>query len=406
MHRRSYPAIVDFHNSNNNNSMLSPLNLLLITAVLCVVMLLVLASLIRSGIAGVKEWTLANALAFVALLLYAMRGVAPDFLTIELANGTLAASIASIYIGFRRFLALSIPFKALASGLALTILGVAFFHYVSGSFSARVVVVSIFHAAVSASIGMTIWRASEPERRRYPYRFTACIALLFALGHAVRGLTYLVNGDPMGSSVQASPWNLLFLSIGTLVLPIYTMGAVMMVHDKMMCKALDDANRDFLTGVWSRRAFFDIAERELARARRTKRAISLLVFDVDHFKKLNDTYGHGIGDKVLAAIAQCAAGEIRSIDYLARIGGEEFAVLLPEADASAALAVAERLRAALSEHVHVHASGLDAEHAIPVSVSIGAALSGQEESISELLNRADHALYQAKAAGRNQVFMA
>ncbi|MGV3741403.1 MAG: GGDEF domain-containing protein, partial [Burkholderiaceae bacterium] len=300
-------------------------------------MLLVLASLIRSGIAGVKEWTLANALAFAALLLFAMRGVAPDFLTIEVANGMLAASIATIHIGFRRFLALSVPFRALAIGLALAVLGVALFHYVFTSFAARVAVVSVFHAAVSASIGMTIWRADEPERRRYPYRFTACIALLFALGHAVRGLIYLVNGNPTGSSVQASPWNLLFLSIGTLVLPVYTMGAVMMVHDKMMTKALDDANRDFLTGVWSRRAFFDIAQRELARARRTKRAMSLLVFDVDHFKKLNDTYGHAIGDQVLAAIAQRAAGEIRAIDFLARIGGEEFAVLLPEADASAAM---------------------------------------------------------------------
>jgi diguanylate cyclase (GGDEF)-like protein len=386
--------------------MLSPINLLLITAVLCVVMLFVLGSLLRSGIAGVKEWTIANALAFVALLLYATRGVAPDFLSIEVANGLLAASIASIHIGFRQFLSFSKPVAALATGIALTVLGVAVFHYVLDSVPARVVVVSIFHAAVSAGIGMTILKADKPVRRRYPYRFTASIALLFALGHLIRGLVYLADFDPLGSSLHASPWNLVFLSIGTLVLPIYTMGAIMMVHDKMMTKALDDANRDFLTGVWSRRAFFDATQRELLRARRMKRALSLLVFDVDHFKRLNDTYGHAVGDQVLVAIAQCAAREIRSIDYLARIGGEEFAVLLPEADASAALAVAERLRASLSEHVHAHPSIPDAGLAVPVSVSIGAALATEEESISELLNRADHALYQAKAAGRNTVFLA
>ncbi len=386
--------------------MLTPINLLLITAVLCVVMLLVLVSLIRSGIPGVREWTIANALAFVALLLYAMRGTAPDFLTIELANGILAASIATIYIGFRQFLALSRPVKTLAIGLVLTVSGVAFFHYIYDLYSARVVVVSVFHAAVSANIGLTVLSADVQVRRRYPYRFTACIALLFALGHSIRGLIYLFSPDALGSSVQNSPLNLLFLSIGTLVLPIYTMGAVMMVHDKMMSKALDDANRDFLTGVWSRRAFFDIAERELARARRMRRPISLLVFDVDHFKKLNDTYGHATGDQVLTAIAQCAGREIRSIDYLARIGGEEFAVLLPEEDASAAMLVAERLRAAVSEQPHVRPPVFGAKGAMPVSVSIGAAVSGPDESISELLNRADHALYQAKAAGRNQVFLA
>ncbi|MDQ9171395.1 GGDEF domain-containing protein [Oxalobacteraceae bacterium R-40] len=386
--------------------MLSPLNLLLITAILCVVMLLVLASLTRSGIAGMKEWMLANIVAFVALLLYATRGIAPDFLSIEVANGLLAAAIASIYIGFRKFFALRIPARLLTAGLVLTVMGVAFFHYGQNSISARIVVVSIFHGSVSAGIGLTIFSADKSLRRRYPYGFTGCIAFLFAMGHFVRGLIYASDYDPLTSSLQASSWNLLFLSIGTLVLPVYTMGAVMMVHDKMMSKALDDANRDFLTGVWSRRAFFDIAERELMRARRANRTLSLLVFDVDHFKKLNDTYGHAAGDQVLLAIAQHAAGEIRSIDYLARIGGEEFAVLLPEADTSAALAVAERLRKSLNEDIDIQAANLNTDSMLPVSVSIGAAMANPEESISELLNRADRALYQAKAAGRNMVSLA
>jgi diguanylate cyclase (GGDEF)-like protein len=385
--------------------MLSPLNLLLITAVLCVVMLLVLGSLIRSGISGVREWLLANALAFVALLFYATRGIAPDFLSIELANGLLAGAIATIFVGFRRFLSLPIPLPALGAGLALTVLGVAFFHYVVESVSTRVVVVSIFHAAVSAAIGLTIFSVDKPLRRRYPYCFTGSIAFLFAAGHVIRGAIYAFGYDSLTSSLQASSWNLLFLSIGTLVLPIYTMGAVMMVHDKMMSKALDDANRDFLTGAWSRRAFFEVAGRELLRARRMKRTLSLLVFDVDHFKKLNDTYGHATGDQALAAIAQQAARAIRPMDCLARIGGEEFAVLLPEAGTSAALVVAERLRQTLNEQVRVRPKGTEQGLAL-ISVSIGVAVANDEESISELLNRADHALYEAKAAGRNRVSLA
>src|SRR5690606_19541519 len=107
---------------------------------------------------------------------------------------------------------------------------------------------------------------------------------------------------------------------GTLVLPIYSMGAVMMAHDRMMTRALDDANHDFLTSAWTRRALFEFAERELARSRRTHRKLSLLVFDVDHFKQLNDSFGHAAGDQVLIAIAKCTLQQVRTMDYVARIG--------------------------------------------------------------------------------------
>jgi predicted signal transduction protein with EAL and GGDEF domain len=107
---------------------------------------------------------------------------------------------------------------------------------------------------------------------------------------------YASGSDTLTSALHASGWNLVFLSIGTLVLPLYSMGAVMMTHDRMMAKALDDANRDFPTSVWSRRAFFEFAERGLSRSRRSGRPLSLLAFDVDHFKRLNDSFGHAVGD--------------------------------------------------------------------------------------------------------------
>jgi diguanylate cyclase (GGDEF)-like protein len=206
----------------------------------------------------------------------------------------------------------------------------------------------------------------------------------------------------------------MFLSIGTLVMPIFTMGAVMMVHDKMMRKAQDDANRDFLTGAWSRRAFFEFAERELLRVQRNGRAVSLMLFDVDHFKRINDTWGHAVGDRVLLEIVQRAEREIRSMDYLARLGGEEFAVLLPEVGEMGARAVADRLRATLEIPTAsdpgaspVQANLTDsAPYSVPYTVSIGVATRQPSESIAELLHRADVALYEAKAGGRNQVVVA
>lgn len=386
--------------------MLSPFNLLLITAVFCVVMLFVLCSLLRSGIPGVKEWTLANGLAFLALLLYAARGVAPEFLSIEAANGLLAASVSAIFVGFRRFFGCGTPARTLAAGLACTVAAVAIFHYRFDSIALRTVTVSIFHATICFAIGATIFRSVRLSRSRYPYRFTACVAILFGLGHCFRGAVYATRADVLTSTLQASGWNLLFLSIGTLVLPVFTMGAVMMVHDRMMAKALDDANRDFLTGAWSRRAFFEFAEREFLRVQRTQRALTLLVFDVDHFKRINDRFGHAAGDRVLVEIVQRAGQEIRSVDYLARIGGEEFAVLLPEVDQSAGSAVAERLRTVLETNPAGENANGDPQGGAAYSVSIGVATLGKTESIFELLARADAALYQAKAAGRNTVVCA
>jgi diguanylate cyclase (GGDEF)-like protein len=170
----------------------------------------------------------------------------------------------------------------------------------------------------------------------------------------------------------------------------------MMVHDRMMAKAEHAANRDFLTGAWSRRAFFELAERELARARRGAHAIALLAIDIDHFKSINDTLGHQVGDEVLVDMALRVETVTRSIDYFSRVGGEEFAVLLPDTDRPAALMIAERLRAALDRS---KAGGQAAAY----TVSIGVATLRGTDSFRELMRRADAALYQAKAMGRNRV---
>ena len=382
--------------------MLSPFNLLLITAVFSIVMLFVLGSLMRSGIPGIREWLVANALASLALLLFAARGVAPAFLSIEMANGLLAGAICLIYVGFRRFFDCTVPSVWLVAGLAAMMVFILVFHYHVDSIALRTVTVSVFHGAVCLAIAVTIVRHAERGQSRYPYRFTIGVAGFCAVGHWFRGMIYATGADVLSSNIQASTWNVLFLSIGTLVLPVFTMGAVMMVHDRMMAKAKEDANRDFLTGAWSRRAFFEFAEREVLRVARNGRALSLLLFDVDYFKRINDTWGHATGDRVLLEIVQRAEQEIRSMDYIARLGGEEFAVLLPEVDAPSALTVAERLRAALE----TRAGGETSKVNVSYTVSIGVATLQAPESIAELLHRADIALYDAKAAGRNRVMQA
>ncbi|MDP9127985.1 MAG: GGDEF domain-containing protein, partial [Pseudomonadota bacterium] len=170
----------------------------------------------------------------------------------------------------------------------------------------------------------------------------------------------------------------------------------------MEAKLFSQATTDELTDISNRRHFFSLAERELGRAQRFGRPLSILMIDIDHFKKINDTHGHAVGDEVLKAFVQRALESLRQSDIIGRLGGEEFAVVMPETARAAAEAAAERLR------VHVAERPLIAEReAIITTVSIGVAtFMTEDKSIDRFLDRADQALYRAKHDGRNRVRVA
>jgi diguanylate cyclase (GGDEF)-like protein len=160
-----------------------------------------------------------------------------------------------------------------------------------------------------------------------------------------------------------------------------------------------ESSCDFLTGIANRRTFFEAGELELARRRRSPREISLILFDIDHFKQVNDTYGHPAGDDVLRHLAGLLISTFRQVDIVARVGGEEFAVLLPSTNLQNAARVADRLRrAAESNRVQTG----NASIAYTLSGGI-AAMDDSLVSLDALISRADRALYAAKAAGRNRI---
>jgi diguanylate cyclase (GGDEF)-like protein len=161
-----------------------------------------------------------------------------------------------------------------------------------------------------------------------------------------------------------------------------------------------EAQTDFLTGLFNRRRFVESAESELDRAMRFQRPLSLLMFDIDHFKSINDTWGHAMGDVVLQQVAHLIHDALRNADILGRTGGEEFAAVLVETEGNAAANVAQRLCATVADAV-ISPPGAGR---IPVTVSIGLTqLRGRSISFDELLNEADQAMYAAKQAGRNRV---
>lgn len=167
-------------------------------------------------------------------------------------------------------------------------------------------------------------------------------------------------------------------------------------------RLLELATTDYLTGLYNRRAFFEAAQREFARARRNGTVFSLLELDLDHFKAVNDTYGHDAGDRALRGVAQVMLRALRVVDLPARLGGEEFAVLLPETDAQEAQGVAERLRQAIAS---ADIQGMAGR--FRVTVSIGLATFHPEDPDAEaIVHAADQALYRAKELGRDRVVSA
>ena len=162
------------------------------------------------------------------------------------------------------------------------------------------------------------------------------------------------------------------------------------------------ASVDALTHAFNRRFFLELADRELGRAERHQSPLSILAIDIDHFKSFNDKYGHHVGDLGLTHLVKQCRNVLRAHDLVGRLGGEEFAFLLPHADCQAAKLVADKLRSALSAHP-LSVGAL----ALPMTVSIGIAeYRPGTDNLEMLLERADQALYAAKNGGRNQAKLA
>lgn len=165
----------------------------------------------------------------------------------------------------------------------------------------------------------------------------------------------------------------------------------------------DMAMRDGLTGLLNRRAFLMQADRLFGLARAQQRRLAVLMLDIDHFKGINDTWGHAIGDRVIVELTLVLRAALRKSTVIGRLGGEEFAVLLPEADAQRALQAAERMLVAING-ASVPGNGTNGNAPVRFSASIGVASLGPDDTdFSTLLQRADRALYAAKQGGRNRV---
>ena len=378
--------------------MLDPGVAIATSALMSFVLLVLLGSLLRAGKPGVAEWFGANLAVVLALPMLLLRGTIPDALSVVVANVLLALAGAAYYAGCARFLGRRPHWPMLLAGVAAVGVAVIYWRYAVDSIPMRVFSTTLFSAAFCSALAWMLVRYPPAGRPTYPYRVTAAIAFIFGACQLVRGIYFLTLDTASSPSMFSTAGSVLLLVIAAAIMPILSMSAMLMMHDALLADAREAANRDFLTGALSRKGFETLARRYVDRLQQQARPLSLLILDLDHFKNINDTLGHADGDAVLRAFVQMAQAQLRPTDVLGRIGGEEFALLLPETSLDNAMLLAERLRKAAA--VQMVAIGAQVHH---YSLSGGVASWQPGESFDRLSVRADRALYDAKHQGRNRI---
>lgn len=324
-------------------------------------------------------------------------GAAPELL-VPLANGLGIAGLAMNYTSVRHLQNRPIgPLMPAAVGLAVA-LACFLLLFAGGGISCVRILTSFATSAVLLVIAFEV--LVRYENRGIPHYVTGLLSATLAMVYLVRMGAGMVQGEmPVDQMVDDRVERVTF-QLSMLGTVMGAINYVLMASDEFNRELAKLAHTDGLTGSLNRRRLFELGEVEFRRARRHGRDLTVLVLDIDRFKAINDRAGHPFGDRVIQAVADCCAGQIRREDAVGRIGGEEFAVLLPETGLEAGRLLAERLRSAIERQL----AQLGAEGGVTVTCSIGGvSLTREHSEFSDLMAQSDSALYDAKHAGRNQV---
>jgi diguanylate cyclase (GGDEF)-like protein len=380
---------------------MTPQSLLWITALASVMMTLVAMSLMRSGIPGTRLLVWANLAVIGALVLSPLQQLPaiPAVITIVLANALMAGGMVLVYSAACRFFGYTAARPIWYGAIGMVSGGIAAFYYLWPSLAARVAIASLFAAAVCAAIAHHIVCHRPRDRPTYPYAFTIGVATFASVGYLLRTFVYLAGIEsPQASLMSATAWNALFLTVGVLIMPSLTIGMIMMVHDRMLADREREANVDDLTHTATRKAWWSAAQRCLRATERNGQPMALLMLDIDLFKQINDTHGHGGGDAVLKHFAALGHAVLRPDDLLGRFGGEEFVVLFTGTGQADAASLAQRW----VEAVRITPCTYDGK-LLPYTFSAGLTSWKRGDTLQTLVQRADLALYASKADGRDRV---
>jgi diguanylate cyclase (GGDEF)-like protein len=313
------------------------------------------------------------------------------------AAGSVLVAEASmlVWAGVRRFNRARIHWLPVAAGLVVC-LGVPALPVPGDRSVIRLSATFAVSAAYLVAAIAELWRGrGEKLMARWPLMTIFAIhAAIFASGVAevLTGHVPVNQVPPLESWFSLIHFEQMVFLVGSAVF------MVVLVRERLEYGYKQASRLDELTGVANRRAFFEQAERMLRRCREDGDACSVIVFDLDHFKHINDTHGHATGDRVLRTFADTARATLRPNDIFGRHGGEEFAVILPFTAAEVAYVIAERVR-----HAFAAAGALVAEGEASATVSAGVATVTDDAGLEAAMELADRALYRAKRLGRNRV---
>lgn len=343
------------------------------------------------------SWRIATLLQAGGVVLLAVQEYLPPWFVLPIGNLMILLGLTGYWYALRQFYGL----PGRAHMLLPTLFGTAavtWYAVVDPDLSMRISAASLAWVYVLMASALTLRNARND--RAMSRRVLASVFLVVSVFMLARFLYFLTSTDVSGTLLDSSNhWNVLTPMVAAILPVIGTTGFLLLCSDRIRRDWEHAASTDYLTGLANRRTLANQGEQRLRRACLRGEALALAVIDIDHFKSINDRFGHDIGDQVLRQVADRIAQACTPADLAARQGGEEFALLLGVRDLDSARQRAETLRAVVAAEP-LAPNG----QPIAVSVSIGLALAKPEdETLDQLLRRADHALYAAKAAGRNRV---
>ena len=363
---------------------------------LCALVLWVQARSFPDDIGGLRDWAMAVVLIGCASGLASLRGILPDGVAIVAASGMLLLGQLLLIIGLQRYSGRVPAWRPALDGIGAVLILVVWLTYGTHNYQGRIFVMALAHIGFFSAGAFLAWRAAPTG---FGSRFLSAFFLLGAAVAVWRIATLSIAVDETDEIFDHNLIQQVYLGMFSLGVLGLSIGFILLANERLRVELEFMATRDPMTGAFNRRAFFGRAGVEWARSMRSRRPLAAITSDIDFFKKVNDTHGHHIGDLVIKDYARRAAQMLRLSDILARFGGEEFVILLPDTGMAEAQQVAERIR----REIETRRDKALPAYTVSLGVSVAQGDAGQAADIEALLAEADAALYRAKQGGRNRV---
>jgi diguanylate cyclase (GGDEF)-like protein len=375
--------------------------LLLVLGIVDVIQVIVffLLYLVNRADKGIGWWVLGSALSTAGLGLILLQDVVSiERFSIFSSSALLVLGQVFLYIGVMRFLDKQENRVIAISVFAVFLFSLLYYSYLSSDIAARTVIVSAATAAVSLLTAdrLFIYKARPIAASA---NFTASVLLLYGCYFLVRVVLTLIS-SPVNSFFAPALTQSAVLLVSLIEGILLPFGFIIMINQRLVGRLNQLAITDELTGIYNRRVFMEMADREMARFLRYRTVFSYIKIDLDRFKSINDKYGRMLGDRVLKELAGTVSMRVRKVDIVGRLSGEKFGVLLPETGVTGARQAALRIHAALKHMDIVSDSGEQVK--LKISMGVSEVMDG-DPSLDMLMARADVALNLAQQHGRDRV---